>query len=165
MYRMKKILMLGLLVFLFSFKHPFYLGVTELRYNAKEKALQGSVKLFTNDLEAALKKIHKQTIDLINPKDSLKTQKILEEYLKARLSIRVNNTLKNYEFIGFEREQEAIWMYLEIKNCTEPKKLSVENTLLYDYIKDQSNIMHIEVREEKKSLKLNNPEKLAVFEF
>jgi len=165
MYRMKQILMLSLLVFLFSFKHPFYLGVVDLKYNAKEKALQGSVKLFTSDLEEALKNISKQTVDLINPKDTLKTQKLLEDYLRKRLTIRVNNETKNYELLGFEREQEAIWMYIEVKNCSLPKKISIDNTLLYDFLKDQSNIIHLEVKEEKKSLKLNNPEKLAVFEF
>ena len=162
---MKKILLFGVIFFLFSFKHPLYLGVTDLKYSGKEKALQGSVKLFTNDLEDALKKIHKQTIDLINPKDTAKTQKILEEYLRKRLSIKVNNEIKNYAFIGFEHEQEAIWMYIEIKNCPAPKKTDVENTLLYDYIKDQMNIIHFEVNGEKKSLKLNYPEKIASFEF
>ncbi len=157
--------MLSLLVFLFAFKHPFYLSVTDLKYNVKEKALQGSVKLFTNDLEEALKKIHKQTIDLINPKDSAKTGRMLDEYLKKRLLVHINGLAKNYEFLGFEREQEAIWMYIEIKNCPPPKKVSFENTLLYDYIKDQSNIMHLEVKGERKSLKVNNPEKQLVFEF
>jgi len=162
---MKKILMLSVLVFLFSFKHPLYIGVTDLNYSVKEKALQGSVKLFTNDLEAALKKMNKQSIDLINPKDTMSTKKILEEYLRRHLSIKVNNEVKKYEFIGFEHEEEAIWMYIEIKNCPVPKKISIENKLLYDYIKDQMNIIHLEVNGEKKSLKLNNPEKLAVFEF
>src|SRR5882757_3535962 len=101
---MKKILMVSILIFLFSFKHPLYLSVTDLKYSIKEKALQGSVKLFTNDLEDALKKTHRQTIDLINPKDTAKTKKILEEYLRKRLSINVNDEFKKYEFIGFEHE-------------------------------------------------------------
>lgn len=165
MRTLKKILFFSFLIFLFSFKHPFYLGVTELKYNPKEKALQGSVKLFTNDLEAALKRIHGKTIDLIHPKDTLKTEKMLDDYLQKRLLIKINGLVKNYELLGFEKEQEAIWMYIEIKNCPVPKKLSFENSLLYDYIKDQSNIVHIEVGTEKKSLKVNNPEKHLLFEF
>jgi len=164
---MKQILFFSCLLILFySFKkHPFYLSVTDLKYNPKERAFQGTVKLFTNDLETALKKIHSQTIDLINPKDTLKTQKLLEDYLKKRFSIKVNTVQKNYELLGFEREQEVVWLYVELKNCPEPKKIEIENSLLYDYIKDQTNIMHLEVKGEKKSLKVNYPEKRATFEF
>lgn len=154
-----------LLILLFSFKHPFYLSVTDLKYNVGEKALQGNVKIFTNDLEGALKKIHGQTVDLINPKDTLKTKKILEDYLKKRLSLTINGQSKTYDVLGFENEQEAIWLYIEIKNCPLPKKIEVDNTLLYDYIKDQTNIIHLEVKAQKKSLKVGNPERLAVFEF
>lgn len=162
---MKKILSLFLLISLFSFKHPFYLGVTDLKYNAREKALQGAVKLFTNDLEDALKKVHGRTIDLINPKDTAETARILRAYLDKHLAFTINNQVRTFEFVGFEQEQEAVWMYLEIKNCPLPKKISVQNSLLYEHLKDQSNIIHLEVNEVKKSLKLNNPDKLAVFEF
>jgi hypothetical protein len=162
---MKKILILPFLLILMSAKHPFYLSVTELKYNAKEKLIEGSVKLFTNDLEDALRKIHKHSIDLINPKDSVKTKAILEEYIAKRLLITTDGKARNYECIGFEREQEAIWVYLEIKNCPEPKRLTIENSLLYDYIKEQTNIVHVEMKGEKKSLKLSCPEKIVNFDF
>lgn len=154
-----------LLSVFFSFKHAFYLSVTDLKYNLTEKALQGSVKVFTNDLESALKKIEGKTIDLINPKDTAKTQKILEGYLKKRLILKINGQQKNYNLLGFEKEQESIWLYIELKDCPLPKKVEIENTLLYDYIKDQTNIIHMEIKTQKKSLKVSKPEKFSVFEF
>jgi hypothetical protein len=162
---MKRILIFSLIIFLTSFMHPFYLCVTDLKYNAREKALQGSVKIFTNDLEEALKKMHKETVDLINVKDSTKTGKILAEYLKKRLTIKVNGEPKEYNFIGFEREQEAVWLYIEVKKCPAPKKIILENSILYDFIKEQMNIAHVEVGEQKKSLKVSYPEKVLEFEF
>lgn len=154
------------LLFLFSaFKHPFYLGVVDLKYNAKEKALQGSVKLFTNDFEAALKKISKQSIDLIHPTDRNATQKLVEAYLKDHLSITINGSPKTIHLLGFEQEQEATWMYIEIRDCPEPKKIVFDNTLLYEHLKEQSNIMHLEVKGQEKSFKLNNPEQKAEFGF
>ncbi|PBQ34187.1 hypothetical protein CNR22_21245 [Sphingobacteriaceae bacterium] len=163
---MKKIICFSaLLILFFSFSHPFYLSVTDLKYNRAEKALQGSVKVFINDLEGALKKAHGQTIDLINPRDTLKIQKLLEDYLKKHLLLKINGQLKSFNLLGFENEQEAIWLYIELKNCSFPKKIEIENTVLYDHIKDQTNIMHLEVQGQKKSLKVSNPEKLSVFEF
>jgi hypothetical protein len=161
---MKKILVfLSLLGFL-AFKHPFYLGVTDLRYNAKEKALQGTVRLFTNDLEEALKNRLNQPVDLINPKDTAQAEQWLKDYLSAHLSLVVNGKPLPFRLLGYENEQEATWMYIEATACPDPRTLSIRNTLLYT-IRDQMNIIHLEIRDKKKSLKLNNPDAEAVFTF
>ena len=161
---MKYILGVGLIV-LFSFKHPFYLGVTELTYNAKQKSVQCAVKLFTNDLEATLKKIHHRPVDLINVKDTGSTEKMLQAYLQKRLIMKVNGELKPFVFVGFEREEEAMWMYLEYNNCDFPKKVEIQNTLLFDFISTQTNIVHVDVMGIKKSLKSSNPDKDFIFYF
>lgn len=162
---MKNIILFVAVALCCAFAHPFYLGVVDLKYNIKEKALQGSVKLFTSDLEDALRKIHKQQVDLIHPVDRTKTQKILEDYLKKRFFISVNNVTKGYDVLGFEQEQEATWIYIEIKNCLLPGKISLESGLLYDFIQEQTNIFHLEVNGVEKSFKLNNPEKKVDFTF
>jgi hypothetical protein len=162
---LRKVLGLLIIIFLFGFKHPFYLGVVDLKFNLNEKALQGSVKLFTNDFEASLKKLHKKPIDLINVKDKEATTKIVSDYLKGRLKIKVNDKELNYKLIGFENEAEAIWMYIEFEKSEVPKKIEIENALLYEHLKDQINIVHVEVNNSKKSLKVTNPEKNIKFVF
>lgn len=160
-----KFLVLAAVFFLLAFKHPFYLGVTDLKYNEKEKSLQGSVKLFTNDLEGALKKNHKNTVDLINVKNKEAVTIILYDYLKKHFELKVNDKKINYKLIGFEREEESVFMYLEFDKSELPKKVEVDNTLLYDHLKEQINIVEIEVNNFKKSLKCTNPEKNFNFEF
>lgn len=149
----------------FSAPHPFYLSVTDLKYNEKEKALQGTVKIFVNDLEDALSKIHPKRVDLINPRDTAQVTKILNDYLQTRLTMSVNNKPLPYKLLGFEHEGEAIWLYLEAGNSPVPKRIDVSNSILCDFLKDQSNIVHVEVKGEKKSLKANCPDKEMVFEF
>lgn len=162
---MGKVLVLVIIIFSVAFKHPFYLGVVDLKYNAKEKSLQGSVKLFTSDFEAALKKIYKKPIDLINLKDKDATTKILANYLTDHLKFKINNKSVNFKLIGFENEAEAVWMYIECDKSELPKKVEIENSLLYDYLKEQMNIVHIEVNDSKKSLKVSYPEKTLKFDF
>lgn len=162
---MKRILLFTLLFSVLAFKHPFYLSVCDFKYNPKERVLQGSVKLFTNDLEDALKKLEGRTVDLIRPKDTLATNKILYEYLQKHLSFKINGKLQNYTVLGFEHEQEAVWIYIETEKCPLPKKVELENTLLYDFISAQSNIVHMEVNNQRKSLKVDCPEKVLNFEF
>lgn len=163
---MKKTLLFIGIVLCFSFKHPFYLSVTELTYSSyTNKGINGTVRLTINDLEDALSKISHQTVDLINIKDSALTKKILQDYLKSRLKIKINQTNLNYTFIGFEHEQDAIWLYIEAPECDKPLKITIENTLLYDYIKEQTNIVHFNFDEKKQSSKLKYPEKILVFDF
>ena len=160
----KKLLPLSLLVFLMGFAHPFYLGVTSLEYNTKDKVLQGSIKLFVNDLEDALKKTTKKSVDLIHVKDTIGTSAMLMAYLGSHFRLQVNGAPVKFEFLGFEREEEALWMYVEYR-CETPKKIQIQNTLLFDYLPDQSNIVHIDLNGTRKSAKTNNPDKDFVFEF
>lgn len=162
---MRILILMAVFIFCTASKHPFYLSVTDLKYSEKEKAIQGSVKIFTNDLEGALKKKHNKTIDLINIKDTVTTKKILSDYLKEHLQISPEGKQKEYQLLGFEREEEATWIYIELKNCPKPKSLVVENTILYDHIKEQTNIVHFELSGEKKSYKVVYPEKDVRFEF
>jgi len=146
-------------------KHPFYVSVVELHYKQKEQTLQVSVKLFSNDLEDALQRTSKKNIDLLHPKDQTEIDSILLHYISKRLAIQVNSKTQVLNFIGFEKEEEAVWTYLEIKKCALPKKLNVNTTLLYDYLPQQINIVHADINGTKKSSKVTNPEHYIEFIF
>lgn len=149
-----------LLLFISSFqkvKHPFFVSVIDLNYKQKEHALQISVKLFTNDLEDALKRTTKKKIDILNPINKAETDSILFNYIIKRLNISINSKKQTLHFIGYEKEEEAIWTYLEIKNSLQPKKINIETKLLYDFLPQQINIVHTNVNGIKKSSKVTNP--------
>ncbi len=162
---MKKICSLFLIFLLFSFKHPFYLSVTDLKYNLNTKVFEGSVKLFTNDFEKALKNELKQPIDLLHPKDREQTRKWIEQYINNHLVIKSQATKLSIKVLGFENEEEATWTYIESSECPSPKTLEVENTLLLDLLPEQSNIMQIEFKDNKQNYKLSKSEKTHVFVF
>jgi len=161
-----KCIFLASLLFIFNaFGHPFYLSVTELNYNQKARSLQGSVKIFTNDLEDALRKLNNKPVDLINGKDVAANSIILHDYLRSRLKVWINGAEKVYDFVGYEHENEAIWIYLEVKNCEVPKNIKIANTILYDYLNGQSNIVHVEVNGNSHSSKVNYPDNQLNFDF
>jgi hypothetical protein len=162
---MKKISAVLLILFLLSFGHPFYLSVTDLKYSVKEKALQGSVRVFVNDLETSLKKSYGKTIDLIHVKDSSLTKSILSSYLKNHFKLKVNGVEKTLQLLGFETEEEAIWLYVAFKKCVLPKKVEIENKILFELLNEQTNIVHIEINKVKNSLKATNPDCDFVFNF
>lgn len=159
-----KSLLVLLIAFLCSFKHPLYLSVTELKYNAVQKNMEGSVRVFVNDFEEALEKIYHEKFDLIHVKDSAKTMKVIRDYIKKHLVLSVNDQKMDYSILGYEHEMEGIWIYFECKSPL-PKKLKLDNSILYDYLSGQSNIVHAEVNGTRKSSKVDNPDKEIVFEF
>lgn len=161
-----KIIFLLITCFLFfSFFHPFYQSVCDLKYNAKEKILEGTLSIFTNDLEDALTKLSKSKVDLYNRKDSLKNNEKLKDYLLRHLKINVNKEDRTLHYLGSDREMEQIWIYFEIKDCELPKQLQIENKILYEFLKEEINIVHSEINGIKKSYKVVNPESKILIEF
>ena len=146
-------------------KHPFYLGVIDIKQNAKQHSLNLSVKLFVNDLEDALKKTSSKNIDLLNPKNKQEMETELFAYIKKRLAVSVNRKAVTLDFIGYEREEEAIWTYIEIKKVSQPRTISVDTKLLYDFLPQQSNIIHAEINGIKKSSKITNPDSKVELSF
>ncbi|MDF2448003.1 MAG: Uncharacterized protein K0R26_507 [Bacteroidota bacterium] len=162
-------LFLGLfLLFIFGFtlkKHPYYVGVVDIKYNTAQKVVQVSARLFTNDLEDALRKVNHQTVDLLNPPNKPKADSAVFRYIKEHLKISLDSQKQTLSYLGYEKEEESIWIYLEIKKIVPPKKITLECSLLYDYIAQQINIAHAEIRGIKKSSKVTNPENKIEFNF
>ncbi len=148
-----------------SNKHPFYISVVDVKQDIKTSNLNISVRMFTTDLEDALKKITSQKIDILNPKNKTQMDSILYSYISKRLTISVNSIKQKLLFVGYEKEEESIWTYLEIKKTLKPKSIIVDTKLLYDYLPQQVNIVHAEINTIKKSNKVTNPDSKISFNF
>ena len=164
-----KYLFFGLILILVSsfyyLKHPYYISVIDIKHNAPQKSLQISIRFFTNDLEDALDKLNHKKIDVLNPKNKVEIDSIVFRYIKQRLTISINSKIQSLQFVGYEREDESVWAYLEIKKVNVPKTLLINTKLLYDYLPTQVNIIHAEVNGNKKSSKVTNPDSKVEFSF
>ena len=90
---------------------------------------------------------------------------IRDRYILSHLSLRVNGKPVVLTYIGYENENEAAYGYIEVENVTSVSKLEITNSILYDKFDDQIGIMHVKVGGNRKSTKLNYPDKEAVFNF
>ena len=145
--------------------HPYYISVTEIKHKAEEKMLEISCKVFADDMEKALKKSNGVAVNMGSPKDSARVHKLLSDYFAKNLKLNADGQKIKINFLGFEKEQDAIWCYLEASNIKDFKKLCVETTVLYDFAPEQINMIHVIRMGERKSGKLNNPDSLICFEF
>lgn len=145
--------------------HPLYVSVTEINHNATDKNLEISCKIFTDDFEKTLTTIHNKKVDLFNPKDKAETDRQVAEYIRKRLIIKLDGKEVTLEFVGFERENDAVWSYFQVAAPAAPKKMEVNNSILYEAYDKQLNLMHVSVGGTRKSTRLNYPDKEAKFEF
>lgn len=145
--------------------HPFHVSVVEIEHNAGEKTLEISCKIFTDDFETTLAKNYKAKVDLTNPPNKAAMDSLVKKYLFSHLSLKANGKPVVFNYIGFENENEAAYGYLQIDNITSLSKLEITNTIMYDRFDDQVNIMHVKVNGNRKSTKLNYPDKEAAFSF
>lgn len=145
--------------------HPFHVSVIEIEHNASDKTLEVSCKIFTDDFETTLAKNYNAKVDLINPPNIAAMDTLVKKYILSHLSLKVNGKPVSINYIGFEHEKEAVFGYIEVGNIPAVSKLEITNSIMYDKFDDQMNIMHVKVAGERKSTKLNYPEKEAVFNF
>lgn len=152
-------------IFSSSFKHPFYLGIVDIKQDSETSEMKLAVKLFTNDIEDALSTIEGKRVDLINPTNRAHSDSILNRYIHKRLSLYANSIKLSPHYLGYEKEDDVIWIYYEHKPLNKLKELKIFNSILYDFLPKQSNIIHTEILGIKKSQKLNNPEQQTIFTY
>jgi len=145
--------------------HPIYMSVTEIEHNAKEKTLEISCRIFTNDLETTLRQNNKGFIDLINPKDKTAMNKLVNDYIQKHLSIQVDGRTVALQFLGYEQQEDAINSFYQVNNIAAIKKITITDNILYEYKSEQISLLHVTVNGNRKSTKMVNPEATTSLEF
>ena len=126
-----------------SLLHPFFISLTEVRYNAGSKKMELAQKIFWDDLEVALSKEAGVTVDFLKPKDKAKLESQVKAYLLKHTQVWVNGKLVPLTYVGYEVEEDAAWFYLESTATNLPKTVEVQNTLLLRDFDGQQNIVHV----------------------
>ena len=164
LYKWFLILSLSFLISSFSF-HPIFVSVTEIEHNAKEKTLEVSCKIFTDDFEKTLRKVYNTHVDLLLAKDKPAMDKLVNDYVQKHLKIMVDGKQIVLKYMGYEQIEEGIYSYYQADNISGVKKITVTDNILYEYKDEQINLLHITVNGNRKSTKLNNPDDKVVMEF
>jgi len=162
---MANIMVRWLFTSLLATMHPFFVSVIELDHNAKDKSVEVSVRIFTEDFETTLKKYGNTKLDIVHPTDKAAVDKLIYNYLQSKLQLKLDGKPVTMRYVGYEQRLESIWVYLEIPNIVSVKKIDVNCNLLYDFQEKQTNIFHAKVNGTEKSFKLDNPQTSTTFNF
>ncbi|WP_293313252.1 DUF6702 family protein [Pedobacter sp. UBA5917] len=146
-------------------KHPLHVSTTEVNFNAKDKTLEVSCRIFSDDFEAILAKLYKQKTDLSSPNMKTTMDELVKKYLLSHLQLKANGKAVTLNYIGFEIDHEATNIYLEVEKIAAIKSVEVNDTILYDMFDDQMSIVHVVKGNVRKSTKILYPEKKFIANF
>ena len=147
--------------------HPFHVSVVEINHNVADKTLEISCKIFTDDFEKVLTQNYKTKVDLTNPPaaDRKAMDSVVKKYLFSHFAVSVDGKPGSLSYLGFEKDNEAVYSYVQVENVASVKKVELSNKLMHDMFTDQVNIMHVIVNGNRKSTKLDYPATAAKVEF
>ncbi|HVG13479.1 MAG TPA: DUF6702 family protein [Chitinophagaceae bacterium] len=146
-------------------RHPYYISVTQIEYNQQQKTIEISCKLFADDFEMALKKIYNKPIDLSASREITGNKTLINEYILKRLRLEFDGKVINPQYVGYEKEGEAVYVYFEAPGVGNFKNLNLRNSILQDYTNEQINIVHVLVNGKRQSTKLTHSELTSTFYF
>lgn len=146
--------------------HPYHVSVVEINHNAADRTLEFTFKIFTDDFEKVLiQNNNKSKVDLINPPDKKLMDSLVKKYVLSHMQVKVNSNLVSLDYIGFERDKEAVFSYAQAVNISSLSKLEINCELMYDIFTDQAIIIHMIKDGKRNSTKLDYPKTSASFSF
>jgi hypothetical protein len=140
---------------LMFYLHPIHVSVTEIEFDEKDKALEIMMRVFIDDYELAMRKhLNQPELDVLSAKNSMTVDQMSASYLKNHFRINLDTKAQNVKYLGHEREGDAFIFYIEVSNVKKFKTIQIFNDLITEIHDDQSNLVHVTVREVVKSLRL-----------
>ncbi len=89
--------------------HPFYISLCDLRYNPTSQKVEMTQKIFWDDLEKGLDNAYQQKVNILKPENPEALNLLIKKYLADKVSISVNGTSLNMNYLGYEVEEDAVW--------------------------------------------------------
>ncbi len=135
--------------------HPIHVSVTEIEYDKEDRALEIMMRVFIDDLELTLRNTLKDPeLDIINPPKNVTTDALVGKYLAEHFRISLDKKRQQTHYLGHEREGDVFIFYIEVRNVSPWKTISIHNDIIMATYDDQSNLIHVYIGDNVKSLRL-----------
>lgn len=148
-----------------STAHPFKASVCEINYNQVTSHLEVALKLFSDDLEECIEADTGKMLYLDTPREIKEAEELIAGYVQERMRIVVAGREIELEYLGKDHELGVTWCFFETESIAYPRQIAVYSSIMSDIYPTQSNIVHIQVGEARKSLLLGPGRKSGKVEF
>lgn len=129
--------------FLFLFLHNFYVSLLTLQYKADHHSLEYTLKLVAHDTEKAISLASGIKKFSFEKQTSAVNDSLLQQYINTRCLIEIDGLPIHPVFIGYELDNEELYVFQEIPVATKPAAISIYNALLVELYDRQVNEVKI----------------------
>jgi hypothetical protein len=119
--------------------HKFYLSLTVADHNVAEKSLEFTLRLFADDLEAA---VAKRGTALKHGQPGF--DQAVFAYVQQTLVLkRADGSTMPLAWVGLENKVDVTWVYVEARGVESTAGLTVRDALFQDLFSEQVNMLHV----------------------
>ncbi len=132
--------------------HPTHVSLTEAQWNAETGSLELVVRLVAEHLEDAVKKSTGHEEFTLEQE---KAEEFVQAYVQSRFLIAVDGERPaacQMHWVGMEIKTQDAWVYLEYKLPADWNRLVMQNSLLFDVVPQQSNVVSARVDQQSRTL-------------
>jgi hypothetical protein len=120
--------------------HEFHTSLAQVHYNQSSRSFEITLRVFTDDLEAALTLMNNNNKVTI---DAPQADQLIAQYLNKHFALLDRqNQKKELTFIGKEVEVDVTWIYAEIPVPDLPSGMRLQNSVLTELFGDQVNMVN-----------------------
>ncbi len=122
--------------------HPIYVSSTDIDYKSKEKRLEISIKIFSDDLQKVLSKVLKREIEINTNRESNDAETLILDYIKKHFVLYNGDKILDLEFVGRSQDKDDLFGMLVFFKVDKVKRLSnlrLYNSILVDDLAGQIN--------------------------
>tara|TARA_B100000073_G_scaffold239095_1_gene200226 strand:- start:2487 stop:2858 length:372 start_codon:yes stop_codon:yes gene_type:complete len=123
------------------------------------------MKLFTDDIEYALRSLENSDLVLDSKANLHNIDSLIFSYIKMNFVLLLNNKKTELLWIGKEIDNDITWCYLEIENIDKLFELKIKNSLFFSFFDDQLNICHFYCNDKPETLMFHNGKELGEIKF
>lgn len=139
--------------------HPIHVSICEIEYDQDNKALEMTLRIFVDDLEKEIRlNRNEPELDITDLPEGRNLDEILKKYLAKNFQTTVNDKADGYTYLGHEIEGDAVFCYMEITKVKKLKSIEIYYSALTQLYEDQINLVHIEVDDKIRSMKMTRSE-------
>ena len=144
------------LVFLFSLLgavsiHNFYVSTTSIRFVLEENSIQITTQVFLDDFESVLRQQGNYKTKLIPEIPQKVIDSLVEDYFRENITFKAQGKKIDFDFLGKRYKSDVLVAYMELQMDTVVSPFVIKNTIFFDYLPDQKNIIHLKLDSRRKS--------------
>ena len=154
-YNIKIYVIFFLIIYSIALSHPFHATITSIDCKQNNKSIEVTMKLFTSDLERALRIEGRPNLKIDSHDRRNNIDSLIFDYINNNLSLSIDNKKRQFTWIAKEIENDITWCYMEIINANNFSSIGIDNKLFLSIFDDQLNICHFYCSDKAETIMLH----------